>query len=256
MSRFDAVPAAVVHRAAMVARGPRACPHCECPTWTEPPVPWTGLRDYVTRCDWCERPVVVRIDRARIMRRRSAPATSQVPSDAVSELLDTPGARAFAHRALAGFGVLVLVGALLLRAGASPQLVSALLLVFVVPTALWAPSLMATCFSAFAARIRSARVRARRAARLRPAPREMVEVATGRWDQWLREERVRERDRMEHPDALLRELDRVLDDRELRTVRRLAEHGDVQSEQIDDLLRLRHGASLRPARSAERRAAG
>jgi vacuolar-type H+-ATPase subunit I/STV1 len=73
----------------------------------------------------------------------------------------------------------------------------------------------------------------------RAAPAGTIEVERGRWDQWQREEKLRARERAEHPDAVLRELERVLDERELRRVRVLAERGEVPAEHLDDLLRYR-----------------
>jgi hypothetical protein len=70
-----------------------------------------------------------------------------------------------------------------------------------------------------------------------------VEVEAGRWDQWTREERRRERERAEQPEAVLRELERVLDERELRRVRAMAVHGEVPPGHLDDLLRFRRSWS-------------
>ncbi len=231
------VPAGIVRRAAAIARGPHACPSCECPTWAEPPVPWTDLRDYVVRCDACERPIAIRIDRDRILHRGAVPAHLRAGAgiDAVSELLDTRGMRAFGLRLLVVATAPALVALLAWSLGAS---VPGMLLVaglVVLPAALWLPALVATAFAAVA---HAARL-AVRGIRRRPRPVDTIEVAPGRWDQWQREQKLRERDRAEHPEAVLRELERVLDERELRRVRLLAERGEVPAEHLDDLLRFR-----------------
>ena len=70
MSDVETIPHSLVLRAAAIARGPHACPTCESPTFAEPPIPWTDLRDYVVQCEVCERPISVRVDRSRVLRRR------------------------------------------------------------------------------------------------------------------------------------------------------------------------------------------
>jgi hypothetical protein len=258
MSTLDSLPDTVVQRAAAIARGPHACPHCECPTWTEPPVPWTGLRDFVARCDWCERPISVRVDRDRIVRRGALPAHlgHAAAHDPVAELLDARGGRAFALRTLAALVPPLLAGALAVGLGGSPVLAAALVLLLVVPAALWMPALVALAWTALAERIGASGAALRRLARRAPRMAYAVEVAPGRWDQWLREGRIRSCDRVEHPDAVMRELERVLDERELRRVRRMAEHGDVPPEQLDELLLHRRLWDHGPVPGIEGRAVG
>ena len=238
----EPIPHVAVRRAAAIARGPHACPTCEAPTFAEPPVPWTDLRDYVVRCEACERPIAVRVDRTRIVRRRAAarhvhraPATH----DPVSELLDARGRRPFLMRLLAALVLPVAVASIALQAGASPLTALALATVAAIPVSLWCPAVLMLAADRVAREAGRARVAVDD--RLHRAPRleHPVEVAPGRWDQWLREERRREREREEHPDAVLRELERVLDPRELRRVRALAEHGVVPPDHLDDLLRFR-----------------
>ncbi|MCW2922540.1 MAG: hypothetical protein JWL76_2414 [Thermoleophilia bacterium] len=238
----EPIPHALVRRAAAIARGPHACPTCECPTFAEPPVPWTDLRDYVVRCHACERPISVRVDRDRVLRRNAMPRHVRLAPDLhdpVAELLDTRGRRAFAMRVLAALALPILAGAVALQAGAAPLIALALATLVVLPSSLWGPALLAmatTATTAWARRIGDAI-----GERLDRTPRQesTIEVAPGRWDQWLREEKLRQRERHEHPDAVLRELERVLDERELRRVRALAEHGEVPFDHLDDLLRFR-----------------
>lgn len=242
MPIVEPIPHALVRRAAAIARGPHACPNCECPTFAEPPVPWTDLRDYVVRCHACERPIAVRVDRDRVLRRNAAPRHVRLAPDLhdpVAELLDTRGRRAFAMRLLAALVLPILVGMVALQASTAPLAALALATVATLPGAIWGPALLALVATAVAARAR--RIGAMVAARLDRAPRQesTIEIAPGRWDQWLREEKLRQRERHEHPDAVLRELERVLDDRELRRVRALAEHGEVPFDHLDDLLRFR-----------------
>lgn len=249
MPAADPVPAGIVRRAATIARGPHPCPSCECPTWAEPPVPWTDLRDYVVRCDACERPISIRIDRDRVLRRGAVPAHLRPAAgiDAVDELLDTRGTRAFALRLVAAAALPVAFALLALALGASVPLALVAAAVAIVPGAAWAPSIAAIGCAAVASRAREAAARARRIAHRRPLQVEPVEVVAGRWDQWQREQKLRDRDRAEHPEALLRELERVLDERELRRVRLLAERGDVPAAHLDDLLRFRR-AFVEPER--------
>ena len=257
MPDSDAMPPGIVRRAATIARGPHACPTCECPTWAEPPVPWTDLRDYVVRCDSCERPISIRIDRHRILRRGAVPrhVRAGLEQDSVSELLDTRGRRAFAVRLLVAAAPIALLAAVLLRLEVGAATMAVLVLAAIVPAVLWVPALCAIAADELEAASTRAMVTIRE--RLHRAPRRagVVDVAPGRWDQWLREQRVRERDRADHPDALLQELERVLDERELRRVRALAERGVVPASHLDDLLRhrrafahdLRDGIQIRAA---------
>jgi len=243
MSDVETIPHSLVLRAAAIARGPHACPTCESPTFAEPPIPWTDLRDYVVQCEVCERPISVRVDRSRVLRRRELPAHLRGRDvsgyDPVGELLDTRGAGAFATRLLAAL-VLPLAAALVaLRLGAAPTQVFAASIVAIVPGALWVPAVLATTFHAIGAALRRIANRARTLLRRQPAQAATIEVAPGRWDQWMREERLRERERHEHPEAVLRELERVLDSRELHRVRALAERGEVPADHLDDLVRFR-----------------
>jgi hypothetical protein len=242
MPAVETIPHAVVRRAAAIARGPHACPTCECPTFAEPPVPWTDLRDYVVRCDACERPMTVRVDRSRILRRNAVPRHVRLAPDLhdpVAELLDTRGRRAFAMRLLAALTVPVAVASIALQAGATPFVALVLATVAALPGALWAPALLA--LAAEAVSIRVQRLHEQVDGRFHRTPRQesTIEVAPGRWDQWLREEKLRQRERYANPEAVLRELERVLDERELRRVRALALRGDVPFDHLDDLLRFR-----------------
>jgi hypothetical protein len=242
MPIVEPIPHALVRRAAAIARGPHACPTCESPTFAEPPVPWTDLRDYVVRCDACERPVAVRVDRARVLRRNAVPRHVRLAPelhDPVSELLDTRGRRAFALRLLAALVLPITVAAIALQVGAAPLDALLLATITVLPASLWGPAALALLVTGITTRVRAAT--STLAARLDRTPRQesTIEVAPGRWDQWLREEKLRQRERHEHPDAVLRELERVLDERELRRVRALAERGEVPFDHLDDLLRFR-----------------
>ncbi len=242
MPAVEPIPYALARRAAAIARGPHACPTCESPTFAEPPVPWTGLRDYVVRCDSCERPMAVRVDRARVLRRNAAPRHVRLSPelhDPVAELLDTRGARAFATRLLAALVLPVAVAAVALQAGGDPLAALLFATVAALPSSLWGPALLALAIEESARGTRH--VQRIVATRFGGAPRQAtaIEVVPGRWDQWLREEKLRERERYEDPEAVLRELERVLDDRELRRVRALAERGEVPFDHLDDLLRFR-----------------
>lgn len=242
MQVIEAIPHALVQRAAAIARGPHACPSCDSPTFAEPPVPWTDLRDYVVRCDSCERPIAVRVDRTRVLRRHAVPAHLRhdpALNDPVTELLDTRGRRAFALRLLAALVLPIVVAMLALQLGSDLITVLAVATAAILPGVLWGPALIAMLVASAAERVR--RMHASIVDRFRTAPRQdaTIEVAPGRWDQWLREEKLRQRERHEHPDAVLRELERVLDDRELRRVRALAERGEVPPDHLDDLLRFR-----------------
>lgn len=241
MTHADAVPPGIVRRAATIARGPHACPTCECPTWAEPPVPWTGLRDYVVRCDSCERPIAIHIDRDRILRRGAVPRhlREHGVDAAVAELLDTRGRRAFALRLAAAIVLPAVLASIAIGAGASASIVLLWAALAIVPSALWAPATAATLAAWSADAARRLGVRVRTAAHHAPRQQSTIDVVAGRWDQWLREEKLRTRDRIEHPDAVLQELERVLEDRELRRVRALAERGEVPIEHLEDLLRFR-----------------
>lgn len=241
MPQTAQLPHRSVRRAAVIARGPHACPHCECPTWTEPPVPWTDLRDFVVRCDACERPITVRIDRDRIMHRGAVPTSRRAEAgvDAVDELLDTRGATAFALRLLAASTFPIFTATLAFSLGATILASLAVAAIGVVPAALWMPALVAAAASSLRGSARSLVDRLRRHSRQQHGPRETIEVVAGRWDQWLHEEKVRARDRAEFPEVVLVELERVLDERELRRVRLLAERGEVPAGHLEDLLRYR-----------------
>lgn len=246
MPSDETVPPALMRRAADIARGPHACPSCESPTFTEPPIPWVAMRDYVARCEACERPVSVRVDRDRILRRRAgvrAPSALVEPAEAMTELLDARGRRAFLRRLALATLPPATAGALAFAFGAS--VVTSLLLaaLCVVPSAMWAPAALALALAA--SRRCFADMRSAVAVRTRRTPRfaGVVDITPGRWDQWLREERLRERERADQPDAVLRELERVLGDRELRRVRVLAERGEVPAGHLDDLLRFRRAWS-------------
>jgi hypothetical protein len=236
------VPPGIVTRAATIARGPHPCPSCECPTWTQPPVPWTDLRDYVVRCEACERPLAVRIDRSRILRRGAVPAHLRAASrrgDAAAALLVSRGTRGFLLRLMAALPLPLVLGLVAWGGGAAIPVVLAFTAAGILPAALWGPALVATWLESIRRGVEQVVDRARRSIHVRPRPAGTVEVLTGRWDQWLREQRLRDRERAEHPDAVLRELGRVLDGRELRRVRGLAERGEVPVEHLEDLLRFR-----------------
>lgn len=239
MQRTDAVPPELVRRAATVARGPHACPSCEGPTWAEPPIPWIDLRDYVVQCDGCQRPVAVRVDRERLLRPGGVPRHLRVDDGATVELLDTRGPRAFALRVLAAAALPVIAAATAWELGAEVPVAIGIAAAVAVPGSLWGPALVAKVVDA--ARRGARRIGAGVRTVLRRGPRRdvAVEVAPGRWDQWNREQKLRERDRAGHPDAVLRELERVLDPRELRRVRLLAERGEVPPDHLEDLLRFR-----------------
>lgn len=242
MPIVEPVPHALVRRAAAIARGPHACPRCECPTFAEPPVPWTGLRDYLVRCDSCERPVAVRVDRARVLRRNAVSRHVRLAPelhDPVAELLDTRGRRAFGMRLLAALVLPIIVASVALQVGAAPLDALMFATISALPSSLWGPALLALAVAAVVSRARA--MIASLGSRLdrTPRPQATIEVVPGRWDQWLREEKRRQRERHEYPDAVLRELERVLDDRELRRVRALAERGEVPFDHLDDLLRFR-----------------
>ncbi|MCW2924993.1 MAG: hypothetical protein JWM98_2397 [Thermoleophilia bacterium] len=237
MRTLDALPPSVVSRAAAIARGPHACPSCEAPTWTEPPVPWTGLRDYVVRCDACERPVTVRVDRAALERGEGGSGVETAGMvDPVTELLDRRGVVGFVRRVAAAAVVPMTMCLLALAAGGGPALALLLAAVAVAPGALWGPALVALALD----RVRRALAGVRGRSGTQSA---VVVVEPARWDGWTREERLRERERAADPEAVLRELERVLDPRELRRIRALAEGplggGELAAEHLEDLLRFR-----------------
>jgi hypothetical protein len=241
MTTYDALPPGIVRRAATIARGPHACPTCECPTWAEPPVPWTDLRDYVVRCDACERPIAIHVDRDRILRRGAVPRhlREQGSDAAVAELLDTRGRRAFVLRLGAALVLPLLLGALALAAGSGIPIALTWAMFAIVPSALWAPAIAASAAAKLIDGSRRVTGSVLTAAHRAPRQEATIDVVAGRWDQWNREEKLRQRDRIDHPDAVLQELERVLDDRELRRVRALAERGAVPAEHLEDLLRFR-----------------
>ena len=232
------LPPSIVRRAARIARGPYACPNCECPTFTEPPVPWIGLRDYLVRCDACERPIAVRVDAERISRRRGLRAYTDWPDmyEPVAELLDRRDVRAFAARVACAAPVPAIVAILALLAGASQPLFVLLVAGAIIAGSLWGPAAIAGIWGASLERSLGIRT-ARRKRRHQPL--DVIEVAPGRWDQWMREERRRRHEVADHPQAVLRELERVLDERELRRVRALAQQGEVPPTHLLDLLRFR-----------------
>jgi hypothetical protein len=238
----EELPPSIVRRAASIARGPHACPTCESPTWAEPPVPWTELRDYVVRCDQCERPLAVRIDRARILRRGAVPRHLRERHghhDPVAELLDTRGRRAFALRLATALVIPALAALVAYLLGTSVVGMLVVAAVFVLPGALWGPWLVASLVAGVVSGVRRVVAAVRGLVHSEPMMESTVDVAPGRWDQWLREEKLRQRDRLEHPDAVLRELERVLDERELRRIRALAQRGEVPVDHLEDLLRFR-----------------
>ena len=240
------LPPSIVRRAAAIARGPYACPNCECPTWTEPPVPWVGLRDYVVRCDVCERPIAVRVDHERIRRRRGLRAYTNTIDmyEPVTELLDRRDVRAFAARVASAAPIPILVGALAITGGARGGGLALLVAAAIMVGSMWGPALVATAWGHSVERAMGLQVARRRR---RHQPLDVIEVAPSSWNSWLREERRRAREVADHPHAVLRELERVLDDRELRRVRTLAEQGEVPPTHLLDLLRFRRSWSARVA---------
>lgn len=242
MRTEDQLPPSIVRRAAVIARGPYACPNCECPTWTEPPVPWVELRDYTVRCDVCERPIAVRVDRDRIVRRRGLRAyTNSVDMyEPVAELLDRRDLRAFAARVACAAPVQMVVAAAALLAGASLSRLVLLVAAAIIVGSLWGPAVVAGIWGASIERSLGITTKRRRR---RHQPLDVIEVAPGRWDQWMREERRRRHEVAAHPEAVLRELERVLDERELRRVRTLFEQGEVPSTHMLDLIRFRRSWS-------------
>jgi hypothetical protein len=193
------------------------------------------MRDYIAQCDACERPLHVRIDQDRIVRRSIlVDLARDLPvSDPVSTLLDTKTRRAFWSRVVwAAMFVCLAAGAAILL-GASRSVVIGVVLVAVIPAAMWAPALAASIEGYVRGALTQTR---RRGVRRSDAP---VELSVARWDQWIRETRIRERDQLANPELVLRELERVLDDRELRRVRAMAASGEVPSSSLEDLLRYR-----------------
>jgi len=185
-------------------------------------------------CELCERPLQVRVDPARLTDRDIARARerSRPDRDPLDALLEAPGERGFARRFGAAFLVLAVGAAIVLAGTHSVVLALFAALLLALPAAAWGPALVAQTFGRLLRRI-VAEPLARRA--VRPP----VWITTGRWDQWLREGLTRERERAEQPEAVLVQLARVLDERELRRVRALAVEGVVPAAQLDELLRMR-----------------
>jgi len=231
------MPPSLVRRAAAIARGPHACPNCERPTWAEPPVPWVGLRDYVVRCDGCERPLAVFVDRDAIVRRGASnqhhSANAPGMYDPVAELLDQRELRAFARRVLAASPLPILAAGALLLLGASPVATFVVAMLVVVPAALYGPAALVGSWAAGRAWLRT------RLRRQHLGDGRIVSIELARWDQWHREEQRHEREWIEQPDAVFEELERVLDERELRRVRALAQRGEVPEANLGDLVRFR-----------------
>lgn len=227
-----ATPPQLAGHVAAIVRGPHPCPWCEGATWTDPPVPWTAQRDFLSPCEWCSRPIVVRVDRARASRRHVPVdlASAHAPQDPVARLLEQPGPIGFLRRlVIAAIGPLAVATAFL-AIGGPVALVLVAVLASIVPAARSGPALgalVAARLGTLAGAVRPARG---------TAP---VTVARGRWDQWLREQRQRQRERSQQPEAVLEELRSLLGEREWRRVRLLAERGGVPAEHLDDLLRFR-----------------
>ncbi|MCW2962336.1 MAG: hypothetical protein JWM90_2723 [Thermoleophilia bacterium] len=219
-----------ISRAAALARGPHACPMCEAPTWTEPPVPWTGLRDYVARCTSCERPIQVRIDQDRVVRQADRRRPPRRVDDRIDRFLDDRGTGAFPRRLAASTVLLVLYLGVVAQLGVSGGFFVLAALPGIVGAALFGPVLVASSLHLV--------LGSALALQRRPLDRP-VEVDPARWDQWVREERRRSLERAEQPEAVFAELERVLDPRELRRVRALAVRGEVPVENLDDLLTFR-----------------
>ncbi|MEO6866871.1 MAG: hypothetical protein ABI200_02500 [Gaiellales bacterium] len=219
-------------------------------------MPWTGLRDYLVRCDACDRPLAICVDRDRILRRHAAPHSpgrdvATAPADQVDELLDTRGTAAFRRRlALAAVGPLAVLAFVRIAAGDSGTALTwaaALALLAIIPSALWGPAAIVHLHGSLRGWITEQRERLRTRLRRQPRQASLIVIERGRWDQWMREEKRRAHDRVEHPDAVLRELERILGDRELRRVRALAERGEVPVEHLEDLLRHRRTFGAAPA---------
>lgn len=183
MRPAQAMPASIVRRAAAVARGPHACPSCGHPTWTEPPANWSDLRDYVARCERCERPVVVATEPARLARAslQSLRLLDDPRAfDPQSELLDRMDPRAFFVRvAVAGVGPAG-GAALVAAAGGSANVATAVALALVVPSSLFAPGLVAQVRSRLVALWLERTSRGRTGGR-------SITVLPGRWEAWRRE---------------------------------------------------------------------
>jgi len=232
MRHAPVLPESIVRRAATVARGPHACPTCAAPTWAEPPVPWSGLRDYVVRCDACERPLAVRVDRTLVLRRDAGERSRTAGMvDPITERLDARGIMPFLWRCAAAALVPVLLVTATIAAGGGARAAMLVALLVTAPSAAFAPAVVALALARVTERARGMRVRPRTGG--------PIQIMPARWDQWLREEHSRARERSEQPEAVLRELERVLDDRELRRVRALAERGEVPADHLADLLRFR-----------------
>lgn len=234
---------ALLEQAEALARGPHPCPGCEHPLWSDPPVPWTGLRDYVVRCECCMRPVQVRIDRNALHPGLHAASTVVHPDHGRSgegtggvDLLTRSGQSGFRRRLLAAAAVVGAVLLVALVAGLAPFAAGILATASIVPAALLGPTLAATLLAADS--------RARRMLARRPTiPGAPVSVHAARWDQWLREVRVRRAER--DSDALLEELGRHVDPRELARIHRLISSGAVPASHLDDLVHFRRSFAAR-----------
>ncbi|MCW2973036.1 MAG: hypothetical protein JWN72_1309 [Thermoleophilia bacterium] len=236
MSNVEAISPEVVRRAARIAHGPHTCPWCSGPTRTDPPLPWRGLRDYLVPCEACDRPILVKIRRERIARKRvtvrlGEPALHGV-HEHVGELLAAPGGSGLLRRVAAALPWVVLFGLLVGGLGGGRILVALAMLAAVVPAAMWGPVITGTLVGT-ADRLTSPLQRRSRA--------QPVQLAKGRFDQWAREEQHRSVELREDPDAVFAELALVLDHRELRRVRELTAQGEVPLAHLDDLLRRRRG---------------
>lgn len=231
MTTAAPLPPSFVRRAAAIARGPHSCPTCHAPMWAEPPVPWSGMRDYVVRCEGCQRPVAVRVNRGALERGepgRDSAVHAMV--DPVSDRLHRPGRGGFVWRVGAALLAPALLALCALAAGGAAPLAFLLAMVGILPASMFGPAAVALISHRVAAVLRRPLHRGGRAA---------TTVEPARWDQWLREERRRERERADQPGAVLQELERLLDERELRRVRALADRGEVPAEHLEDLLRFR-----------------
>lgn len=222
------------------ARGPHACPCCGCPTWTDPPVPWVDYRDFVVQCGACERPISVRVDRdIALTNQKVFKHQYGAKSKAVDSFLDGRGWRTFVIRCIAAALLPAFCGIVAYQLGATALSSWAAAVIVVIPSALWMPALLASMLIGGWIRARLLIGQLRRLRYRAGKHKGVVELTVGRWDQWHREQRLRDRDRREHPDAVLQELSHTLSDRELRRVRWLATNGDVSPDSLEDLLRYR-----------------
>ena len=224
----------VARRAAMLARGPHACPWCGGPTRTDPPVPWHGLRDYLVPCEACDRPVLVKVRRERISRGvvtvRLANGATRTRDEHVEELLREPGRRGMLQRELAAASLVLLAFALVRGGSGSTGLAGFAALLTVLPASLWGATLMGELAGV------ADEVRTRVRQRLRSRP---VQLACGRVDQWSREMRYRRAELEADPDAVFAELECILEPRELQRVREMTARGEVPLARLDPLLRRR-----------------